>query len=92
MQSTSLSIRFFRHLRHLKFKSSHRPALYSRGSRSHPVRSYHLRAVQRDVFELAPGEVDVWWLQPEKVRMGRCLVLVQASSGDFLGAFHRRCR
>ncbi|KAL3139024.1 hypothetical protein ABBQ32_005825 [Trebouxia sp. C0010 RCD-2024] len=55
------------HLRHVNTSPSSSCVSSSRGRRAQLARSYHLRAVQQDALELAPGQVDIWWLQPEKV-------------------------
>lgn len=74
MQSTSLSIRLFRHLRCVSPKANTYSAFNSKRDRTQPAHSYCLRAVQKDKLDLAPGEVDVWWLQPEKARQGQRLM------------------
>ena len=75
MQLTSLSaLRLFRHLQCVSPKARTCSAFNSKGNRSQPARYYCLRAVQQDKLDLAPGEVDVWWLQPEKARQGRRLM------------------
>ena len=72
MQSTSLSVRVFRHLRYVSTSYSSCSVLKSKGKRSQPARSHNLRAVEQDALQLAPGQVDIWWLQPEKARAARC--------------------
>lgn len=90
MQPTSLSVRLFRHLQCVSPKARTYSTFNSRSNRSQPARSYCLRAVQQDRFDLAPGEVDVWWLQPEKARQGRhvaCISERKAHSGGFPAPF-----
>ena len=72
MQSTSLSVRVFRHLRYVSTSYSSSSVFKRRGNRSQPARSLNLRAVEQDALQLAPGQVDLWWLQPEKARTARC--------------------